>query len=108
MCQNNENQTHTKIKGLSKRRFNLKYFSSCFRKIKSINADWVGDSDDKPRPVQKPPPSDSPIHWKQKDEMKISNTILNYPLVHTMIWQDWMSLSHVCSFWRIRQDLETN
>ena len=35
--------------------------------MKSINADWVSDFDDKPHPVQKPPPSDSSVHCKKKN-----------------------------------------
>jgi len=43
--------------------------------MKSINADWVGDFDDKPHPVQKPSLSDSSILCKKK-KIKISNAIL--------------------------------
>ena len=47
--------------------------------MKSISADWVSDFDDKPHPVQKPPPSDSSVHCKKKKKKKkkkISNAIL--------------------------------
>ena len=42
--------------------------------MKSISADWVSDFDDKPHPVQKPPPSDSSVYCKKKK--KFSNAIL--------------------------------